>query len=270
MLRQLLASIRVNLTFYRRNRLLLVVAVLLSFMFIISLIPSLLFETSTQRFVVITTILEPLNFFFFLFAGALGLVAVSSHLRDRSIKMVATKPLPPELWLLSHVVSASVLFAGLAGCALILAGGLLLFWEIPFQTGLVYLSVLTVCRCSIVYGYLTFLTTLVHPAVAGLIVVVLQQDTFYHLSLLAASGQRIVESGLYQALLGSVKQVLYMCYLVLPIYTPFPEEVGRIEASYRLESGDVRFLLWSVAYTLALTALLYFLSIAALRRRRLI
>lgn len=270
MLRRLLVGIQVNLTFYRRNRLLLVVAVLLGFIFIISLIPSFLFETSTQRFAIVTTIFQPLDFFFFLFAAALGLVAVSTHLRDRSIKMVATKPLPPELWLLSHFLSACVLFLGLATSGLLLAGSLLLVWGIPLQTGLVYLSVVTVCKCSILYAYLTFLTTLVHPAVAGLIVLILQEQTFYQLSLFAASGQRLVESGVYRVLLGAAEQALYACYSILPIYTPFPQTVARIEASYRLASGDVWSLLWTIAYTLVLAALLYLLSLAALRRRRFI
>jgi hypothetical protein len=268
--RQLWSSIYVNFIFYRRNRLLLVIVLLLGFVFLTSLIPSLLFETSTQRFGIVKTIFEFLNYFLFLFAAALGLLSASTHLRDRSIKMVATKPLPTELWLLSHFISAGLVFLVLATAAFFLGCGMLAVWEIPFQGGLVYHSIGSICSCMVLFSYLTFLSLLVHPAIAGLIVLILQEQMFYQLSLLAASGQHLVDSSFYGAALGGIQKFLYFVYTVLPVFSPFPDAVARIEASYRMESGDGLYLLGTVAYATVLALLMYLLSLSVLRRRRLV
>ena len=269
-MRQLLTCVRVNLLFYRRNRLLLLAAIVLLFIFLVSVIPSLLFETSNQRFSLVSHVFQSLNEYLFLFAAALGLLAVSSHLRDRSIKMVVTKPLPPEMWLLSHFLSAALMFVALAAGAVALSAALLWGWGIPFQAGLLYLAGVTVASCLIVFSYLTFLSSVMHPAVAGLVALTLQEATFRALSELAASGGGVVAGPIYKALLAAIQQGLYFVYAVLPSYVPFPEAVARVQASYRVETGDLGTLLLCLVYSLVLSALLFLLAVAALRRRRLI
>ena len=270
MLRQLAVNVRAHLVFYRRNRLLVLIAILLGFIFLMTLVPSLFFRSSSQRFEIAKMIFETLNAFVFLFAAALGLLGAWSHLRDRSIKMVMTKPVPPELWLLSHFVAAGLVMVALVAFNLLLTTGLFLLWGIPLQNGLAYLGLAAVCRCLILYAYLTFLSVLMHPAIAGVVVLLMQQETFYQLALLASSARQLAENALYQGLLGAVRHGLLFVYKVLPAYDPYPVALGRISSSFRVEAGDLATLGLTVLYSLTVSALLYLLAVASLRRRRFV
>ena len=269
-MRQLLTCVRVNLLFYRRNRLLLLVAIVLLFIFLVSVIPSLLFETSNQRFSLVSHVFQSLNEYLFLFAAALGLLAVSSHLRDRSIKMVVTKPLPPEMWLLSHFLSAVLMFVALAAGAVALSAALLWGWGIPFQAGLLYLAGVTVASCLIVFSYLTFLSSVMHPAVAGLVALTLQEATFRALSELAASGGGVVSSPRLQGFLDGDSTGALLRLLGPAQLRPVPGGGGA--GAGELSGGDrrPRHPAALLVYSLVLSALLFLLAVAALRRRRLI
>lgn len=270
MLRQLAANVRAHLLFYRRNRLLVLIAVVLAFTFLITLVPSLIYQSSSQRFEIAKMIFETLDVYLLLFAAALGLLGVSSHLRDRSIKMVMTKPVSPELWLLSHFVAAGTVMVALVALNVLLTTGLFLLWEIPLQDGLVYIGVTSVTRSLILYAYLTFLSVLMHPAIAGVMALLLRQDLFYQLALLASSAQRLSDSELYNGFLGAIHHLMLFVYKVLPVYDPYPETLGRIGSSFRIEDGDLSTLGLTVLYSLAASALLYLLAVSTLRRRRFV
>ncbi len=268
--RQLLANVRVHLLYYRRNRLLLLIAVILAAVCLMTLIPSLFFRSSSQRFELAKMIFDALNFYFFLFAAALGLIGASGHLRDRSIKMVLTKPVAPELWLLSHWLAAALVLVGLVAMNLALVTTLFLSWGVPLQNGMAYLGLSVLCRCLILFSYLTFLSILMHPALAGVLVLLLQQETFYQLGLLTASAQGLSGAGLYRSFLGIVRQGLLLIYKVLPVYDPYPGALGRVSSSFRIEAGDLPTLLLTALYAVAISSLFYLLATASVRRRRLV
>src|SRR2546429_1744369 len=113
MTRLLWTNIRVNLKFYLRNRLLTVLALALIFMTGLFAIPSLLVITTGQKLAVVKQIVTQLSFFGTTFTALLGLLTVSHHLHNRSLKMVITKPCPLEVWLLAHFLSAGLVAAGL-------------------------------------------------------------------------------------------------------------------------------------------------------------
>jgi len=268
--RQLLSCVRTNLLFYRRNRLLWLIAVVLAISFLMTMVPALFFQSSSQRFEIAKTIFEYLNQFYFLFAAALGLLSVSSHLRDRSIKMVATKPLRPEIWLGSHYIAAVIVFTALAVANLVLTYCLFVVWSIPLQGGLPLLSAMTVCRCLVLFSFLTFLSMKMHPALAGVLALVLQDGTFYQLSLLTASAERLATSGLHTAFLGGVKYGLLIVYKVLPVYSPYQDAFAAVASSLRADGSHFAALAWTLLYTIVFSALLYLLAAMALRKRRLI
>lgn len=270
MTRQLWSCTRANLLFYRRNRLLWLIAIVLGFSFLVTLVPALFFQSSSQRFEIAKIVFEYLNFFFFLFAAALGLVSVSSHLRDRSIKMVATKPVRPELWLASHFVAAAIVFSCLVLGNLAITSLLFLVWSIPPQGGLVLLAATTVCRCMILFSFLTFLSVLMHPVLAGVLALFLQDGTFYQLSTLAASAEGMTNTGWYKATLAAIKYLLLIAYKVLPVYSPHAEDFASVASSLRIESGHLLPFLWTSLYATVFSVLLYLLTVTTLRKRRLI
>ena len=264
------SSVRTNLLFYRRNRLLWLIAIVLVFSFLVTLVPALFLRTSSQRFEIVKTIFDYLNYFYFLFAAALGLVSVSSHLRDRSIKMVMTKPVRPEVWLGSHFIAAALVFVGLMVVNLLVTSTLMLFWGIPLQSGLIMLAATTVCRCLILFSFLTFLSVLVHPVLAGVLALLFQDGLFYQLSTLTASAQRLAESDIYRSFLAATKYGLLIVYKVLPVYSPFQEEFASVEQSLRVESVHLLPFFWTALYAATFSTLLFLLTVWALRNRRLI
>lgn len=267
--RQLWSSVRTTLRFYRRNRLLWLVAIVLGFSFAISLIPALFFQSSSQRFEIAKTVFDSLNYFFLLFAAVLGLVSVSSHVRDRSIKMVMTKPVAPAVWLGAHFVAAGLVLACLVVGNLLVSTGLFALWGIPWQSGPLFLGVTTLLRCLVLFSFLTFLSLVMHPVVAGITALILREGTFYQLSLLAASAERMASAGWYKGLIRGIEALLALVYRVLPIYDPYGDAVAAVATSFRVESSHLLPLLWTTAYTAAFAALLFVLTLAALRRKRL-
>ena len=85
---QLISSTRVHLRFYRRNRLLWAVAFIMLMMASITLAFSLFMYSDAQKFVRLTGMFRTLNGYAFVFAPLLGLFVVSSHLRNKQIKIV--------------------------------------------------------------------------------------------------------------------------------------------------------------------------------------
>ncbi len=246
------------------------VAVVLGFSFLVSLIPALFFQSSSQRFEIAKTVFEYWNYFVFLFAAALGLISVSSHLRDRSIKMVATKPVPREIWLASHFMAASIVVVALLAGNLLLTSLLFLAWKIPLQSGLLLLAATTACRCIVLFSFLTFLSVVMHPAMAAVVALVLQDATFYQLGILTASAERMTDLSWYKALLASIKYLLLIAYKLLPVYSPYAEEFAYVASSLRAEASHLAPFLWTGVYTATFAGLLFLLTASVLGRRRLI
>ena len=73
-------------------------------------------------------------------------------------------------------------------------------------------------------------------------------------------------------LLGGLKGFFYCLYFVLPVFSPFSEaaRIEKIESSLKAGIPDLKYLVFSFAYTLTVCALLYFLSLFALKKKRLI
>jgi ABC-type transport system involved in multi-copper enzyme maturation permease subunit len=97
-LREMLrANVLADFAFYRRSRLLMAFG--LAFLLIVGLscLPQLFSDSGVDRFNTLKLVLSQLNFFLLVLSGALGLFIVSSHLHNRSLKMVFTKPCSPAV-----------------------------------------------------------------------------------------------------------------------------------------------------------------------------
>src|SRR4029079_17409804 len=81
-LRQVLAHARVQMRFFRRNRLLLGSSLVIVGLMLLSSVPTLLFTSPGQRFSLVTALYGELLGFLKFFAAGLGLLGVSTHLRS--------------------------------------------------------------------------------------------------------------------------------------------------------------------------------------------
>src|SRR5260370_2544848 len=181
------ASVLTNLAYYRRSRLLIAFALVFLLLTGLSSLPSFFGNSGVQNFNTLQEIYSSMNGFLFFFAAALGLLVVSSHLRNRSLKMVFTKPCSPAVWLLSAFVSAVAVTLLLNFVVLASAVVLSFVWHLPVRAGLLFISVDTFVASVGLIAYLMLLATLAHPAIAVTFALIFNADLFSNSQLVAHS-----------------------------------------------------------------------------------
>jgi ABC-type transport system involved in multi-copper enzyme maturation permease subunit len=256
----------VHFRFFRRNRLLIAVAAVFLAITGISLTGALLFSSSTSRFESIRSVSGALNGVVSILVPAMGLFLVSSHLRNRNLKMVFTKPSTPEVWVFSGLLAAI-----LVGCALhllvwLVSVGLSLAWGIPVQAGFLFTALDSLFRSAILLGYLLCLAVVMHPVVAVLVIFVLNESAFYGLMFMMEAAIRATGGNPF---LPALREVFRLVYMIIPITDPLSERSREVAMSLRVEAGDWRTLLMRAGYTLVVLTFFYLLSTLGLRRRNL-
>ena len=118
-MKQFRANLVATLIFFRRNRLVALVGLFLCFIWCATLIPSLIFMSASDKFMLIRQVLEQSQGFVLVFVAALAVMTLAYNFNHRCFKMVVTKPCPSETWLLANY--AAVLLVAVVLQALILA-----------------------------------------------------------------------------------------------------------------------------------------------------
>ncbi len=268
MYQQLIANIQTNLTFYRRNRLLVAASVFIILILGLTLVPAMFFLSNTQRLEQVRVIFKQVNDFAMVVTAGLGLLLVSQHIRDRSVKMVFTKPCLPETWLLSSFLSAGLVALVLYAGSFLIASFLSAIWSIPFPTGIVFIFVNELFLAISLMAYVTFLSVIFHPVLAVMFVLVIQEGMFYWLKILIASGIKAAGTKPVFPLLKPLKFFVDAVYMILPTFKPYDEKTRQVYTSLRGSDADWNYLLLAIAYALALTALFYFLTAYVLKKKR--
>jgi len=263
---QLLANTVTNLRFYRRNRLLVLVVIFTAIVFLISIVPTAF--TASKRFDTIQAFVATAEGFLFMIAALLGLVTVSHHVRTRSLKLVVTHPCTMEAWVFSHFASALMVVTALFAGVLLLALGLFLVWGVPVQWGLVYVLLQGLCSAMVIFAFLLFLSTIVHPVVAALIAMIFTPGTLLWLITTFRAQTEILPDGYLKSVNGIAQAFLHGLYLVWPEYSPLAGQTMRLQESYRITAGDSYLMFIAVLYTTLLCALSFLLSSAILKRKR--
>jgi len=260
---QFLANFAVDVKFYRRNKLLLAMALLFLGIALLFTGGSILFGSAAGRFELLLQLFGQLHFYTLTFTAGLGLFLVSSQIRGKNVKLVFTKPCPPEVWLGAGFASAMAVSFVLYAASYLVIVVLSLVWRIPLQAGFAFLTLQHFLEAVVVLSYLIFLTMAMHPVIAVLIVILLNENVFYQirLGLLAA----IRNSGGF--LLPLFEKITWAIYLLLPMYAPYEERTAAVGRSMRVTTQQWTMMLWSLAYTAAFAALFYILSLQLLRRK---
>lgn len=265
---QLIANIKTNLKFYIRNRLLLAAAIFTILVLGMSIIPSIIFFSMTKHLEIVRTIFSQLNSFATIVTAGLGLLLIYHHINNRSTKMVFTKPCLPDVWLLSSFFSASLVSFILFSGTLLICSTLFLIWNIPFQGGIIYITINEFLQAIILLSYITFLSIILHPVLVVLIIFIFSEGTFYYLKIFLVNGLKAGGDGNYISFLKALKGFADVIYILIPSFSPFSEETAKIYSSLRLSDARWDYLLLTLAYTLLISSLFYFLSVYFLKRKR--
>lgn len=259
------ANIVADLKYYRRSRLLLAFMLLFLLLTALESLPPIFMNSGVQSFHSLREINSYLNGFVLILAAGLGLLIMSSHLRNRSLKMVFTKPCPPALWLLSAFLSAALVSLGLN--LVILSGSLLLsvFWHLPVRVGLTFVSAQTFVISLGLIAYLMLLGTIVHPVLAAIVALIFNADLFYEFQIWT---QAAIRSGSTNIALRVLQHVFHSLYILLPIFYPFDKQTANIHVSLRVIDSEWKYLVFSFGYALALSAFSYSVALYALAKKR--
>jgi ABC-type transport system involved in multi-copper enzyme maturation permease subunit len=267
MRRQLLSSVAVHLQFYRRNRLLWIIGLVMLLMASISLTFSLFVYSDAKKFTQLTGTFQTLNGFAFTFTPLLGLFVVSSHLRGKQIKVIFTKPCLPETWLASCFVSAAAVSAALYGLILAFVLTASVASGIPVQSGFVFVTLREFLIALVALSYIMLLATAVHPVAAVLIILVMEEKAWYGMKFMLAAS---ATSGHTPALARVGNVLVNAVYYVVPMLDPFSKQLATVYSSMRASGGDWLYLVYTAAYGLAAGLFFYLTSAWVLRRRALI
>jgi hypothetical protein len=268
MYQQVLANIRTNLIFYRRNRLIIAAVVFIVLVLGLTTLPSFFFMSNTQRLEQLRQLFTLVNGFTLVLTAGLGLVLVSQHIRDRSVKMVFTKPCLPETWLLSSFLSAALVAFVLYAGSFLIASALALIWKLPYPSGIFYISINQFFQTVSLMAYATFLSVILHPVLAAMILLVLREGLLYTLKIILASGIKAAGAKAFVPFLKFVKLFVDAAYLVLPTFNPYAEKTAPVYTSLRGSDADWNYLFPAVAYALTVSALFYFLTAYVLKKKR--
>jgi ABC-type transport system involved in multi-copper enzyme maturation permease subunit len=265
---QFLASVRTNFVFYRRSRVLVLVAIVVALTLGISLISVTL--TSSKQFDLLRSLVSLVEGFCFVFSALLGLLSVSQHVRSRSVKLVLTRPFPLGGWVLSHVVSGAIFIAVMHLFILIGATVLFMVWDLPFQSGLLVEVGVSAFACLTVFTFMMLLSTVVHPLVAAVVAIVFNPASVQGILTMIEVPRRSAESALGGFFYDLLAWLFTGVYYLLPEYYPFSEGLQTVFNTYRVSLFDTPYLILSAMYTPIVAALCLLLSIVVLERKRLI
>lgn len=265
-LRHFRAHTVVHLKFLARSRVLHGFALLIGAGSALALLPVFFFETTSNRFEMLKYVAHDLHGSAAVITAVIGLVVLWSHRRQRSVKMVATKPSSFEGWIASVFTSAAIV--GLVVHALVasLTFGLSLYWEVPYQLGFLYLALDRYCESLIALGLLTGLSTICHPIIATIGLLLFNEATFRLLGTMIAG---VAAAGVPVPLLPAWQALFSTLYYLAPTFGPFDAKTDALQQSLRVTSADWQYLAGGAGYALLVCAFAYVMTVAVLRRRQL-
>ncbi len=259
------ANFVADLIYFRRSRLLLGFALVFLLLISLSIMPSLFAASGVQKFNILVQIVESLHFFTQIFAAALALMVVSSHLRNRSLKMVFTKPCTPALWLASAFAAAIAVILAISITVLVCSLGLSFCWHLSVKTGLLFSALDNLIASVGTLVYVALMAMLLHPAIAVIVVLVFNANTFYgaQFQMLA-----LMRAGNSSTTLRVLERMFHYLYLIAPVFHAFEDKTSTVVSSLRVTHGEWRYLAYSLGYVLVLSAFCYCVALFALQRKR--
>ncbi|MDD5556565.1 MAG: hypothetical protein PHN82_04850 [bacterium] len=263
-------QIRVQIVFFRRNRLIRAVGLFVGIILAVMLIPSVATRSSMTRFDLIRRIQQEIGRFAFVMGVALAVLTFYYHVSTRCIKMVLTKPCRPEGWMLSVFLSTVLACSSMHLLGLVLATILSLVWTIPFQTGIIFVAIEGIASSTVALSWAVLLATFLHPAVAVLIIMVIHERLLYWLMIVTMGAMDGTTDQVRLFMLRMVQQLLAACYVLLPTYSPLADKVKGVHLSYRVLAMDWVSLAGILGYALLFAAFCYVVSTLIFLHRRYI
>jgi hypothetical protein len=266
MLEQLRLHVRTHIRFFLRNRLVLGLGLAMLGLFALSFVPFVLMDSSGSRFERLKFIVSQLHLFAWFYGGVLAVLGTSSHIRDRSLRLVLTRPASLEVWVASMFVAAFTITAAAHALIATAGFGLSLASGVPYQTGFFWIAIDRTFESLIVISVIGAVGAALHPAMAALAFVFLNETMLNGLLWMVLAAREAGNSSIWLRLADGIVRAVYAA---VPMLDPFSSNTRLVGESARATLSDWGYLGAAAAYS-GLTALFCFLlTVWVLRRRQL-
>jgi hypothetical protein len=253
-----------HLRLLRRSRIVFAVGLVIVAFWTLALLPLFFGATDGNRFNQLRSVAQMLGVLGWFLSAGLGLFVTSTHLRNKSVQVILTRPGSPQIWLASIFLAALVVAAATQLAGALVTFALSLIWGVPYQVGFLYLAIDGIFEAAIAIAILTTLGAAVHPVVALLAAAFFNETTFeglrFGVSLEVAQGH----GGTFMTV---TKALVVGIHEVLPMLDPFDVQTRDVTQSLRVDARAWGYLGATGLYSLAVTTACFLLSDLALRRR---
>jgi len=263
----LFANMKTNLKYFLRQRVLQVLGVLLFLVLLGTLWLILALTGKNTNTTMIFFLFGRLNAFIYYMTGLMMLFYLHSHLTQRNLKLVFTKPCPREVWMGSTFLTPALL--ALAGYLMVVCAclSMMVLGDMPFQWGFVYIFFFQFGKTLILLSLLFFLSLIMHPILAVLTVLFFNEGIFYWILLGLMKLDQVMKGGWFIKTLEGLATGIYK---ILPLSIPFKAEAAQISQTMHV-SGDAWMLLLTYGgYVFALTGFFMCCSVIIFRKKQLI
>lgn len=269
MLNTLAINIKNNFLLYRRSKLLIILGIILFVFYGLTSLPMLIAVSFTAKVSGISSILARLHNFSSLFLAVVLLVGLYYPIKNRCLKMIITKPCPPETWLLSNYISSILIALVINILIFIIACLFFLIWDLGFQLSLVYIFFDQFLRLVIMLSYLTFLMMVFGTWGAVIFGLFLTDSFFFYITNLFLALYNSATSGAVKTMNLVIHKIFYFIYTVIPMADPFSKETNLIYRNFKIELSDWEYILYTLIYTIFIAGFFYLVNSFLLKRKRL-
>lgn len=229
-MKQLWGCLKINFTHLRRRKIIVILGVLALLLILVlgyfvlpfmNLLSSGTAELIPQFKDVVPEVYGYVLKFLLVMTAVIALVSMSDSLRERSLKMIVTRPCPIETWVASHfLLGLGVIFTGMT---LLTFAVKMLFqaYELPFT---VYWWIVTVDHCLTavsLFSFVAVLSLFVRPVVGALLAGVLNANVLGYVLEGLASLPYSSMGAVTRVITSTIYYVSFLLYLVAPYYFPY-------------------------------------------------
>jgi hypothetical protein len=260
MMEALRLHIAANVTCLRRNRLLHAFGLLVAVGVATTVVPTLAFGDTSNRFEALRVLARMLHGATGLVTSGMGLFLFWVHRRGRSISMVATTAAPFGAWVAALFATGALVAVAAHAVIAVLVVALSQAWGVTYQYGFVYLALDSFTESMIALSIITTLSVFVHPVLTAVLVTLVNDSTM----LAVRQGLELLTPGPF---LRAVRGLSAAVYFVLPASDPFGERTAAMLRTMRVATSDWHYLGWAAAYAVLVLALAQVTTLVWLRRR---
>jgi hypothetical protein len=264
MLERLRLHTSTHLRFYVRNRLLLGFALIVLALWTLGLVPFFLMVSSGDRFDTLRTLSGQIRSYAWFYTAALGLFALWSHVSNRSVTLVFTRPGAPEIWLGSIFLSVFLVALAVQAVGVAVTFVLSVAWDIPYQAGFLWLTLDSLLETVIVVSALTALASAIHPVIALLVFIVFNEDLLFSLDTMLLGA---IDAWGPSPILSVIERGVRAIQVTVPWLDPFASQTGAVESSLRVTPSDWGYLAATAGYAAATFVFFFLFADYFLRRR---